>query len=57
MCHAVDCQRCGKVTWSGCGRHVAEVMRSVSVARQCRCTPRTESPRGFAAMLRRRSGG
>jgi hypothetical protein len=57
MCYAVDCRVCGKVTWDGCGRHVDDVMGSVPAARQCRCTRPTKPPRGFAAMLRRRSNG
>jgi len=57
MCYAVDCRVCGKVTWDGCGHHVEDVMGSVSAARQCRCTQRTGTPQGFAAMLRQRWNG
>ncbi|WP_170312924.1 hypothetical protein [Prescottella subtropica] len=49
MCRAVTCTTCSKTTWSGCGRHVDDVMRSVPKARQCTC----ERParRGFLAAL------
>lgn len=57
MCYAVDCRVCGKVTWDGCGQHVADVMRSVPTARQCRCTRSTGTPRGLAGTLLRRSNG
>ena len=29
MCSQVQCRKCGKITWSGCGQHVSEVMRGV----------------------------
>lgn len=35
MCSQVRCRKCGKVTWSGCGQHVSEVMRGVPKAQQC----------------------
>ncbi len=37
MCFPAKCPRCGKTTWSGCGQHVEEVMRSVPPAQQCTC--------------------
>lgn len=37
MCYAVECPRCHKTTWSGCGQHVAEVMRDVPTSQQCTC--------------------
>lgn len=57
MCYAVDCRVCGKVTWDGCGQHIADVMRSVPTARQCRCTRSTGTPRGLAGTLLPRSNG
>ena len=35
MCQAVRCVQCGKTTWSGCGQHVDQVMRSVPAADRC----------------------
>jgi hypothetical protein len=35
MCHAVRCKQCGKTTWSGCGRHVADVRAHVPAERWC----------------------
>jgi hypothetical protein len=35
MCHAVTCTHCGKTTWSGCGRHIDAVKRTVPANRWC----------------------
>lgn len=37
MCSPVRCDKCQKVTWAGCGMHVAEVMADVPESQQCRC--------------------
>lgn len=37
MCSKATCRSCGKTTWSGCGKHVEQVMRGVPVDRQCTC--------------------
>ena len=37
MCYPVQCPRCQKTTWNGCGEHVADVMRNVPAAQQCTC--------------------
>jgi hypothetical protein len=39
MCYPVECPRCHKTTWGGCGEHVAEVMRAVPAPQQCTCNP------------------
>lgn len=38
MCSPVVCNRCKKVTWSGCGMHVDEVMANVPREQQCTCS-------------------
>jgi hypothetical protein len=35
MCTAVKCRICGKTTWSGCGRHVDQVLRGVPQSQRC----------------------
>jgi DNA-directed RNA polymerase subunit N (RpoN/RPB10) len=35
MCHPVRCKTCGKTTWSGCGRHIAQVKAGVPVGQWC----------------------
>jgi len=47
MCQRVQCQKCGKPTWVGCGRHVEDVLRDVPPAQRCDC-PR---PKSFLARL------
>lgn len=37
MCYPVQCPRCGKTGWAGCGEHVDSVMRSVPATERCRC--------------------
>lgn len=39
MCHRVRCERCGRVGWVGCGRHVDEVMAGVPESERCQCPP------------------
>jgi hypothetical protein len=35
MCRPVVCRECGLTTWSGCGRHVEQVMGYVDAANRC----------------------
>ena len=37
MCSPAVCGRCGKVTYTGCGQHVDEVLAGVSSDRRCTC--------------------
>lgn len=37
MCSPAICPVCRKITYSGCGRHVAQVMASVPADKQCKC--------------------
>ncbi len=37
MCSPVVCHRCKKVTWSGCGMHVDQVMAEVPREQRCSC--------------------
>jgi hypothetical protein len=45
MCHRVQCARCGKPTFMGCGRHVEQALAGVPIAERCRC------PRSLLARL------
>ena len=53
MCSPATCRTCGKTTWSGCGRHIDQVMSRVPDAQQCTCSPAAKTT-GRAA---RPSGG
>ncbi len=37
MCQRVKCQTCGKWTWTGCGNHVASVMKDIPTNQRCSC--------------------
>ena len=50
MCRPVNCKRCGKVTWSGCGMHVDQVLRGVP--KDARCAGHEGEPKvGFLSRL------
>lgn len=49
MCYPTRCKQCGKTTWSGCGKHVADVRQSVAADQWC---PGHDSP-GNDSWLRR----
>ena len=37
MCRRVDCSRCGRPTYAGCGAHVEQVLGGVPAADRCHC--------------------
>jgi hypothetical protein len=37
MCRRVDCRKCGRPTFAGCGAHVEQVLGNVPPAERCRC--------------------
>jgi hypothetical protein len=37
MCRRVECEKCGKPSWAGCGAHIEQVLGDVPVADRCRC--------------------
>ncbi len=37
MCRRVDCPKCGKATFAGCGMHVEQVLGDVPRDKRCRC--------------------
>jgi hypothetical protein len=37
MCSPAICNRCKKVTWSGCGMHAEDVLAGVPADRRCTC--------------------
>jgi len=39
MCYEVKCNKCGKRSWDGCGRHANAVMSKIPEAEQCKCKP------------------
>jgi len=51
MCSPAKCRKCGKTTWSGCGRHVTQVLSAVPAAQRCTCD---DSPSGISSTGRSR---
>lgn len=37
MCSRVNCRKCGKVTYSGCGQHLDQVFAGVPKSNRCVC--------------------
>jgi hypothetical protein len=37
MCRRVQCSRCGRPTFAGCGAHVEQVLGDVPRDQRCRC--------------------
>lgn len=37
MCMAVECPKCQRPTWSGCGAHVEQVLGDVPQSERCKC--------------------
>jgi len=48
MCRRINCDRCGKPTFAGCGMHVEQVLGNVPRKDRCRCAdePQDAQPRG-----------
>ena len=47
MCRLVECPKCGRPTFAGCGAHVEQVLGHVPPAERCRCREeagKTEAP-------------
>ena len=44
MCQRVDCQKCGRPTYAGCGKHIEQVLGNVPEAARCKC--RDAEPKG-----------
>ena len=37
MCRRIDCPKCGRPTFAGCGMHVEQVLGNVPPAQRCQC--------------------
>ncbi|KAF4346830.1 hypothetical protein G4B88_001920 [Cannabis sativa] len=36
MCYKVECQRCKKYSWGGCGQHLPSVYKQIEKGKHCR---------------------
>jgi hypothetical protein len=46
MCSRIQCEKCGKPSYRGCGMHVEQVLRDVPVTQRCRCHESARPARG-----------
>ena len=37
MCRRINCTKCGRPTYAGCGAHVEQVLANVPTNDRCRC--------------------
>lgn len=37
MCFRVDCEKCGKFSWGGCGKHLTTLYASIDKGKHCMC--------------------
>ncbi|WJY72425.1 hypothetical protein CAURIC_03865 [Corynebacterium auriscanis] len=51
MCRPVECKKCGKTTWAGCGQHVAQVKATVPAGQWCTCERSDSNSGGIFASL------
>lgn len=51
MCRPTTCRTCQKITWAGCGQHVAQVRASVPAGQWCPGHPKAERTGGWLRRL------
>lgn len=51
MCQRIECSKCGKPTYAGCGRHVEQVLGDVPPEARCRCREEARPDEGPAPSL------
>ena len=57
MCQRVNCSSCGKPSFTGCGRHVEQVLGDVPLEARCKCREaKGEKPTSITSMLSRLFG-
>ncbi len=44
MCSRIECPRCHRPTFAGCGAHVEQVLGDVPKADRCRCREQAAKP-------------
>jgi hypothetical protein len=55
MCRRVECKKCGKPSWAGCGAHVEQVLGNVPAADRCHCHEEQTQRRGSETPRHQRS--
>ena len=61
MCRRVQCDKCGKPTYAGCGMHIEQVLAGVPVEERCHCRDQTDDAsqgaKAVPSIVRRILGG
>lgn len=57
MCRLVQCKKCQKPSWAGCGAHVEQVLGHVPMADRCACRAAETKGGGLGAAIKRLFGG
>lgn len=37
MCMKIECAKCDKPTWKGCGKHIEQALKDVPAEERCQC--------------------
>lgn len=37
MCRRVQCRKCGRPDWAGCGAHIEQVLGNIPKSERCQC--------------------
>lgn len=48
MCRRIQCEDCHKPSYTGCGRHVEEILASVPREARCQCRNAVSANKGAA---------
>lgn len=49
MCQRVQCRKCGRPTFAGCGAHVEQVLGDVPKAERCQCNEQKQDDKAQAS--------
>ena len=55
MCRRVECSRCARPTYAGCGAHVERVLSDVPAGQRCRCREEKAKSGDSSTAIRQRS--
>jgi hypothetical protein len=53
MCRRIDCPKCGRPTFAGCGAHIEQVLGNVPPAQRCHCREQQSKSPGTTSLRTR----
>ena len=57
MCKRIDCSKCGKPSFAGCGQHIEQVLGDVPKDKRCRCSAQSDKAAPAAGAVPSSGGG